>query len=580
MDASTSARPPGSFSGPNLLRPRPLADGRRGFLRGAGAAALGSLALAACSSADDPPPVSFEHGVASGDPLADRVVLWTRITTPVERRVTVGWEVSPDAGFAAIVARGSVETHPGYDWTVKVDATGLTAGRRYWYRFLVGETVSPVGRTRTLPAPGASRVRLAVFSCSNFPAGYFHAYAEAARRDDLDAALHLGDYLYEYGRDGYASAGAQALGRLSEPPVELLTLAHYRRRHAQYRTDPDLQALSAAVPMIAVWDDHEIANDAWREGAQNHQPDEGDYALRRAAALQAYHEWMPTRVIRADAIWRSFDFGGLVALHMLDTRIAGRDRPLDYAAYFGASGFDAAGFTAAVSAPQRQLLGAEQTTWLQQRLAASGATWQVLGQQVLMARMNIPAPILSNALFPGTGVTVAQYAAIAQKAQAAPATLSPQEQAILAQPAIPYNLDAWDGYAVARETVLATAAALDRNLVVLAGDTHNAWASDLIDAGGRRVGVEFATPSVSSPGFETVFPDEQPVVLAASLVQLIGPLRYADTARRGFMVVTATATECTCEWVYVSAVTARAYTASTSPTLRVRPGAAGRRIEA
>jgi len=568
--------------GANPLQPHPHATSRRGFLRGvgAGAAALGTLALSGCSSAEDPaPPVTFVHGVASGDPLSDRIVLWTRITTATTGRVPVVWEVAPDATFAVITARGAVETHAAIDWTVKVDATGLAAGRQYWFRFTVAESVSPVGRTRTLPAAGAARVRFAVFSCSNYPAGFFNAYAEAARRTDLDAAIHLGDYLYEYARNGYASAGAQGLGRLSEPATELLTLADYRRRHAQYRTDLDLQALHASVPMIAVWDDHEIANDAWRDGAENHQPDEGDYPLRRSAALQAYHEWMPTRVQRADAIWRSFDFGGLVALHMLDTRIVGRDQPLDYTRFFRPAGFDAAGFTAAVGNPQRQLLGAEQTAWLQQRLGASSATWQILGQQVLMGRMNIPAPILSNALFPGTGVTVGQYAAIAQKAQVAPTTLTAQEQAILSQPSIPYNLDAWDGYAAARETVLATAAALDRNLVVLAGDTHNAWANDLLDANGRRVGVEFATPSVSSPGFETVFPDESPAVLAGALVQLIGPLQYADTARRGYMVVTATATECTCDWIYVSTVTSRDFTSAIGRTLRVRTGAAGRRIE-
>jgi alkaline phosphatase D len=333
--------------------------------------------------------------------------------------------------------------------------------------------------------------------------------------------------------------------------------------------------------MIAVWDDHEIANDTWRSGAENHTPaTEGDFAARKAAAMQAYHEWMPTRVASAERIYRRFDFGNLVSLHMLDTRVIGRDQQLDYANYFTASGFNSSAFTAAVASPTRQLLGAEQTTWLQQQLGSSTATWQVLGQQVLMGRMNIPAPILAEANAPGTGVTVSQYAALAAKAQTAPATLTNTEQAILAQPAIPDNLDAWDGYAAARETVLATARSLDKNLVVLSGDTHNAWANDLQDASGNTVGVEFATSSVSSPGFEEYLPNESPASLAASLTQLIGPLVYCDTARRGYLVLTATPGECRADWVFVNTIASRSYTAVTDRSLRVLPGAANRKVVA
>lgn len=577
------------LAGTRLLQPpEPGADaGRRGFIRGvalAGVAAAGGLGLAACGGggdgADPVPTVAFAHGVASGDPLADRVVLWTRLTTSVTTPVDVTWQVAEDDRFAAVVASGSVRTDASVDWTVKVDAAGLRPGTRYAYRFLVGEQRSPVGRTKTLPTGSIAQVKLAVFSCSNFPAGYFNAYADAARRDDLDATLHLGDYLYEYARDGYASGGAAALGRLSDPAGELLTLGDYRRRYAQYRGDADLQALHAAAPMIAVWDDHESANDAWRDGAENHQAAEGAWADRRAAAVRAWHEWMPVRTGTDPlAIDRSFDFGNLLSLHMLDTRLAGRDRQLDYASFSGAGGFDAARFTAAVTDPARQLLGGGQLQRLQDRMTRSTATWQVLGQQVLMGRMNIPAPILFEALNPGTGVSVAAYAALVAKAASAPATLSPQERAILAQPAIPYNLDAWDGYAAAREAVLGLARTLDRNLVVLAGDTHNAWASDLLDAGGRRVGVEFATPSVTSPGFESVFRDD-PATLAAQLTQLIGPLEYADTSRRGYLVVTADATQCRGDWVYVDTITSRTFRSTVGRSLRMLPGAAGRRLVA
>ena len=564
----------------------PLAadGGRRRFVRQItlGAAALGTLPLAACGGGDDDAPaVQFAHGVASGDPLADRVMLWTRVTPPADfsAEIPVQWEVASDAAFASIVARGEVRTSAARDYTVKVDATGLKPATAYHYRFKAFETSSPTGRTRTLPTGSVAQVKLAVFSCANYPAGYFNVYADAARRGDLDATVHLGDYLYEYGQGGYASGNAAALSRLSQPANEILSLADYRTRHAQYRTDADLQALHAAAPMIAVWDDHEIANDTWMNGAENHQVAEGSFAARKAVALQAYHEWMPTRNAQPDVIYRSFAFGNLLALHMLDTRVVGRDAQVDYAAFFKPGGFDAAGFTAAVGNPARQLLGTAQTQWLQQQMAASSATWQMLGQQVLMGRMNIPAPILMETLQPGSGVTVSRYAAIVAKARTAPATLTPEEQAILAQPSIPYNLDAWDGYQAARETVLGMARAMNKNLVVLAGDTHNAWASELNDMNGNPVGVEFATSSVSSPGFEEYLPNENPATLSAALLQLVEPLKYCDTARRGYMVVTATATECRAQWVYVNTITSRQFTTSAETTLAVQAGNPGRLLK-
>ena len=574
---------------PRADEPPPAGDGapgetRRGFIRdmALGAAAWSGVGLVGCGGGGGggagSPGAAFEHGVASGDPLADRVMLWTRVSTE-EAEPTVTWELATDANFATVVATGGTTTNAARDHTVKVDATGLQPGTRYWYRFTAGSATSPVGRTRTLPGASAAQVRLAVFSCANLPAGYFNVYAEAAKRDDLDATVHLGDYLYEYSREQYAPANAAALNRQVLPAAEAVLLADYRARHAQYKTDPDLQALHAAAPMIAVWDDHEVANNAHRTGAQNHQSaTEGDFAVRKAAAVQAHHEWMPTRAAVAERIYRSFDFGSLLSLHMLDTRLIGRDPQLNHASYFSAAGFDAAAFAAAVNDPARQLLGSEQTTWLQQQLGASTAVWQVLGQQVLMGRMNVPVPIVAEFNRAGSGVTVAQYSAIVAKARADPASLTPAERAILAQPSIAYNLDAWDGYAAAREAVLATARTLDKNLVVLAGDTHNAWASDLLDAAGNKVGVEFATASVSSPGFEELLPNENPTTLAAGLTELIGPLRYADTSRRGFLLLTASASACRADWVFVSTLSSRAYSAATGRSLQVLPGSGGRTI--
>ena len=569
----------------NLLQPATATEtatdtGRRRFVRQMawGATALGTLPLAACGGSDDPE-VRFVHGVASGDPLSDRVILWTRVTPAAGALadIPVQWELASDAAFTTVVAKGQATATAARDFTVKIDASGLKPATAYHYRFSAYAAKSPAGRTRTLPTGSVAQVRLAVFSCANYPAGYFNVYAEAARRSDLDATVHLGDYLYEYARGGYASANAEQLGRLVQPAGEILSLADYRLRHAQYRTDPDLQALHAVAPMIAIWDDHEITNDTWANGAENHQSaTEGSFAARKAAAMQAYHEWMPTRNAQPELIYRSFHFGDLVALHMLDTRAVGRDEQLDYNNYITATGIDAAGFTAAVGNPARQLLGSTQTQWLQQQMAASSATWQVLGQQVLMGRMNVPAPLLLNFNNPATGVSLSQYSAIAAKAQTAPATLTATEQAILAQPSIPYNLDAWDGYQAARETVLGTARSLGKNLVVLSGDTHNAWANELADMNGNAVGVEFATSSVSSPGFEAYLPKENPAMLAGAFQQLIKTLKYCDTARRGYMLLTATATECRADWVYVNTIASRKYTASTDKSLKVLAGASGR----
>ncbi|MFH1657855.1 MAG: alkaline phosphatase D family protein [Pseudomonadota bacterium] len=521
--------------------------------------------------------VSFDHGVASGDPLARKVILWTRVSSERGGIVPVKWEMALDAAFRRVVRAGIALTDGRKDHTVKVDVSGLKPDTVYHYRFAVGHTVSPTGRTRTLPVGSVAKVKLAVFTCSNFPAGYFHAYREAAKLEGIHAAVHLGDYIYEYGRDGYASTDAAALGREVLPAGELLTLDDYRQRYAQYHTDADLQAVHAAMPFINVWDDHEIANDTWKDGAENHDSaSEGEFTVRRAAALQAFHEWLPIRTPdprRPQQINRSFAFGNLLALHMLDTRVIARDRQMEYANYFGSDGsFDVQRFAADLADTDRQLLGAEQLLWLQDQLAGSGATWQMLGQQVLMGRMNIPAPLVLGQ------ISFSAYSALVYKAQTAPATLTPQEQFILAQPAIPYNLDAWDGYAMARETVLAMARGLNKNLVVLAGDTHNAWASDLEDYQGNAVGVEYAVASVSSPGLEEYFPSENPLAVAAGLEAIIGPLKYANTGDRGYMVVTATPGECRCDWRYVSTVKAEEYTMLAGKSLRTLPGVTNRRL--
>lgn len=556
-------------------------NSRRNFIRqfSLGTVAVSTAALGGCGG-DDPDnrSVSFAHGVASGDPLADRVILWTRVSATGTDELDVGWEIAADKDFSKPVASGLVSTGPATDFTVKVDAAGLSPNQSYYYRFGTQGVLSPVGRTRTLPTGSVARARFAVFSCSNYPGGYFNVYADAAAFDDIDVGLHLGDYIYEYAAGGYASQDAASLGRVSQPATEIITLSDYRRRYQQYRSDPDLQAVHARMPFITVWDDHELTNDTWRGGAQNHDPaTEGLWEARRQMAIQAYHEWMPIRQpdpARPERIYRSFDFGKLLSLHMLDTRVIGRDKQLAYSSYVGADrSFDAAAFLADVSDPARQLMGAEQSAWLQGQMSRSTATWQVLGQQVLMARMLLPAPMVL-----GT-VGYAAYFAIAAKQQAG-LPLSASEQQLLAAQPIPYNLDAWDGYQAAREAVLDMARTLDKNLVVLAGDTHNAWASDLRDAEGRAVGVEFGVPSVSSPGFEVYFPAAAPAVIAGGMEQLIGPLQYAETASRGFVVLTVTPSEARAEYRYVDTIKAKNYKAVTGKILRTLPGRANRKLVA
>ncbi|MGF1643453.1 MAG: alkaline phosphatase D family protein [Thiotrichales bacterium] len=595
---------------------------RRRFIRNTilGSGALASGLLTGCDNDNTREttamPARFTHGVASGDPLTDRIMLWTRVMPPANATsASVIWEVASDAAFTAVVSKGETKTDAARDYTVKVDAGGLSAGNTYFYRFKAEGATSPIGKSRTLPQTSPEEVKLAVFSCANYPAGYFHVYAEAAKRDDLFAAIHLGDYIYEYpaGADQYASADAEKLGRVSLPANELVKIEDYRQRYAQYRSDKDLQAIHAKMPFICIWDDHEIANDTWKDGAENHTTaTEGDFTLRRAAALKAWQEWLPVREQDANdplRTYRSFDFGTLLSLHMLDTRAGGRDKQLDYADYLDpANGaFNTSAFAAAMADPNRQLLGAEQTAWLQVQLTASAATWQVLGQQVLMGKMYLPSPLLTPTPQNPT-VTFAQYGAIATafityrtlsaQLTAAGTPLTPENllaagmtttqlgmvndpvnQAIIAAPSIPYNLDAWDGYAVARETVLGTARALDKNLLVLSGDTHNAWANDLQDADGNAIGVEFATPSVSSPGLEEYLPDTQPAVLAAGVQQLIPTLAYADTAQRGYMVLSVNATEARADWYFVSSVKTSAYTGKLEKTLKTLTGADKRRIE-
>jgi alkaline phosphatase D len=461
----------------------------------------------------------FRHGVASGDPLRDRVVLWTRVTPGEPGEVVdVGWMLARDARMSRVVASGSIRTSAERDYTVKLDAGALEPGTTYYYRFAARGARSPIGRTRTLPARPTRRIRLAVLSCSNYPFGFFNVYRRVAERPDLDMVLHLGDYIYEHANGSYggrAEGDGRPLGRASRPDRELLTLDDYRTRYAQYREDPDLQAAHQRHPFIAIWDDHEFANNAWRGGAENHQAGEGAWETRRLAAARAWREWMPVRdVPGADfRVYRQFALGDLADLFMLDARLAGRDRQA------------AGGEAEEVERAARQLLGPAQEHWLLAGLrdsTAAGKPWQLLGQQVVMAP------------------------------QAPPGRPSPSP-------------DTWDGYRAARSRVFAAAEAAGvRHLVVLTGDAHSSWAYELAPdpfdparydpATGRgALGTEIVTPSVTSPPWP---PPERLAKIRAALPHL----RYADAEHHGYVVLDLTPEQLRAEWWYV-------------PTVRERTGA-------
>ena len=512
-------------------------------------------------------PADFNHGVASGDPLTDRVILWTRVTPTEEGQVLVQWEVAEDADFTSVVGQGEGMTSADVDYTVKVDAEGLQPGTSYYYRFMTGDKTSPPGKTRTLPQGMVQAASFAVVSCSNYPAGFFNVYREIANQD-VDAVLHLGDYLYEYAANGYASDRAEEFGRVAEPANEIISLSDYRTRYAQYRSDADLQAAHGNHPFIIVWDDHEIANDSWQNGAENHNPDtEGSYAERRMAAIQAWYEWLPVRppATMDDIIYRRFQYGDLLDLLMLDTRHVGRDQQLQYSDFASGGIIDVDSVRAALTDRNRSILGSEQLGWLREQMNQSSARWQVLGQQVLMSRYQIPSPLL-EALDPGLSPnldlgkgTAALLAAVAAKNKA-PEDRTPEEQALL-DSSVPYNLDAWDGYSAERDEILSFAQQLDSKLVVLAGDTHNAWTSQLRTAEGNVAGVEFGCTSVSSPGFDGagLLGPSNAALFGPLVVGLIDDLNYANLVGRGYLHIAFSADNVTATHRFITTIDSTDY---------------------
>lgn len=604
----------------NLLHsgtdPREVSNGqRRDFLdfllkSSASAAAVAMTgSLAACGGGDVSSPVAvpapvtpvapavFAFGVASGDPLADSVMLWTHAKIAASTAdVSLTWEVATDTAFISIVRSGTLLTTEASSFTAKVDVKGLTAGSTYFYRFRdAAGVVSTVGTTRTLPAGTAVSVKFAVFSCALYSEGYFHAYDSAAK-SDAQYAIHVGDYIYEYGSDPLKFGNSSIPGgRVTSPANDIVTMNDYRTRHALYRSDLNLQALHAKMPWITVWDDHEFANNSYVNGAENHNSaTQGDWVTRKNIAAKVYHEWMPIRTPDVNnllKIYRRFDFGNVFTLHMVDTRIEGRDRQYDnFGDADGGIGRYLAGITPNAGGirpdASRQIMSSEQQNWLTSGIGASTATWQFLGNQDIMARMWFPASVLQVQATNPAGVPAAISAYLTAKAtRAGGGAVSPLLNTAV-NPLLPYNLDSWDGYPSQREAILQTVKTQGKRLVALSGDSHNGWFTNLTTLAGVKVGVEFAGTSVTAPGFEsaglgTLASSIDGSALGATAVGaglgLIDDVAYCDTIRRGYLLMTVTAAQVKGEYVFLNDgdVKKTTYTAAVGRTVSIAATASG-----
>ncbi|MER6479607.1 alkaline phosphatase D family protein [Streptomyces filamentosus] len=515
-------------------------------------AAVGPALLGAAAPAlADAPAAAFLHGIASGDPLPDGVLLWTRVTPSPEAvpgsglgaDVRVDWEVAEDRSFARVVASGAATATAAADHTVKADVRGLRPATAYFFRFTAGSAVSATGRTRTAPAADAAvpGVRFGVVSCANYEAGHFSAYRHLAGRADLDAVLHLGDYIYEYASGVYPEAKDTV--RTHEPRHEIVSLADYRTRHGRYKTDPDLQALHAAHPVVAIWDDHEFANDAWTGGAENHTPGaEGDWAARVAAAKRAYFEWMPVRTSTEGTVFRRIRFGRLADLHLLDLR-----------SFRSAQAKTGSG---AVDDPERTITGRAQLDWLKSGLAGSDAAWQLVGTSVMIS------PVAFGSL---------------------PAYLLEPLAELLGLPAegIAVNVDQWDGYTDDRKELLAhLSSRAIRNTVFLTGDIHMAWANDVPAKAATYplsapVATEFVVTSVTSDNLDdllNVAPGTLSVVAAGAVKAANRHVKWVDMDHHGYGVLDVTAERSQMDYYTVSDKRDPAATASWSRSYRTLDG--------
>lgn len=531
----------------------PYSISRRHLIAGLSTGLL--LPMSSCKTASRgmAPSSVFQHGVASGDPDHHSVILWTRISSSAPGTLVV-WSVSEDLDFSNVIQAGEQRTVRDSDYTIKVLAKGLSPGKTYYYRFQVGDDISMIGRTKTLPMGHVSQLGIAVASCSNYPFGYFNAYEAIAEDAEVDLVLHLGDYLYEYAEEGWGADVGAGLNRLHLPANETVSLADYRLRHAQYKSDRQSQLMHAAHPLVVTWDDHESTNNPWMGGAQNHQPEsEGDWATRRAASLQAYYEWMPIRQpglgVSREQYWRHFQFGDLASLITLETRHTGRSKQIDYPQHFDLLRSDNGRekfLNEVLGAPERAMLSGAMRDFLQESIAESIQSerrWRIIGNQIPMARTHVPA--FDFAAIVGGDLTATKD----------PLSQEMGAMAFLSQLNLPIYLDTWDGYPAAREDfyqICARAGAED--LIVLTGDSHAFWQSQLFDGFGKSMGVELGTTGITSPGDFLRFGANHALALDRALADHNTEVLWTDNRYNGYIRLTLNHEQARADFVAVSTV--------------------------
>ena len=490
--------------------------------------------------------ISFDYSVASGDPTNTHVILWTKITPYKRQEYLVKWEVSSDINFVNLIADGFTTTESSNDYTVKIDAeipSNFNA-RKVFYRFISEGIVSDIGITSTLPTEDPNKYNIAFCSCSNYPAGYFNAYKEMANDEEIDLVLHLGDYIYEYSRNGYASSEAKEMGRVVDPPNEIVSLDDYRRRYATYRRDKDLKLLHQKKPFIVVWDDHEITNDTWKEGAQNHNFGEGSFEDRKNNALKAYYEWMPIRNTQDKGkIWRNFSIGNLINLMMLDTRLYGREKQLNISQYIDDENLDEKSYREDLSKP-RDLLGNEQLNWIDKTVDKK-YKWSIFGQQLLIGPKYLPSIFASDVIDNSRSYLRKQ----------------------LSGKKLPINTDQWDGYPEEREVFYKLISNSQSN-IILAGDSHNSWFSNLYNDEDKFIGIEIGAPAISSPSFVDTY-GKLTELVENSFVDENRDLLWVNGKYKGYVSLDISQNYIDVSYKYVSTVKSKSYIALEPYTFRV-----------
>ncbi len=454
----------------------------------------------------------FYFGVASGDPKSNRVVLWTKLVNIESYKTTVSWVIATDSSLKNIVQSGKTGTDTSSAYTVKLNVENLAPYTTYFYQFTVGEKHSPIGRTKTAPND-ATQLKFAVVSCNNYTNGYFNAYRSIAQRNDIDAVIHLGDYIYEYGNNRHKKGKTV---RSHIPDREILILQDYRTRYAQYRLDKDLQEAHRLHPFITEWDDHETANNSYKDGAQNHQANEGDWEERKSIAKRVYFEWLPIQDNDAKSVIRKISYGNLADVFMLDERLEARSKQLNH--YTDSSYLSS----------ERHMIGDAQSDWLEQGIKNSKAIWKVIANQVMLSEIDVSG--------------------ISKK--------------------IGKIMDIWDGYPVERDKIMQFF--YDNkinNIIVITGDIHSAFAFDLVahpkdkkrynpKTGAGVIGAEFVCTSISSSNIDERVP--------RGLAKLVGSLakskkhnphlRYTNVVDHGYTILTLTKGKARADWYYMKTV--------------------------